>query len=100
MKKMGMQQEEIEAEEVIIKTKDKKIVFKNPQVAKVTMMGQDSFQISGEFNEQDISSEVEINNDDISTVMDQTGCSEKKAEELLKKNNGDLAKTIMELQEE
>ena len=32
MKKLGIKQEEIEANEVIIKTNDKEIVIQNPQV--------------------------------------------------------------------
>ena len=47
MKKMGIQQQEIDAQEVIIKTKDKQLIFSQPQVSKVNMMGQDTFQIIG-----------------------------------------------------
>ena len=46
MKKMGIQQQEIEASEVIIRCADKNIVIENPQVSKVVMMGQEMFQIS------------------------------------------------------
>ena len=40
MKRMGIKQEEIDAELVIIKTADKDLVIKNPHVTKVNMMGQ------------------------------------------------------------
>ena len=51
MKQLGIQQVEIPATEVIIKTKDKTITITNPSVSKVNMMGQENFQISGEVYE-------------------------------------------------
>ncbi len=51
MKQLGMKQEEIDAKEVIIKTSEKQLVIKNPSVVRINMMGQDSFQITGEVNE-------------------------------------------------
>jgi len=97
MRKMGIQQVEVDATEVIIKCPDKEIVIQNPQVSKVNMMGQETFQVIGEPQERSISSEPEINEDDIKTVMQQTGATEEKARESIKENNGDLAKTIMSL---
>jgi len=97
MKKLGIKQEEIDAQEVIIRTPDKEIIISNPQVSKVNMMGQETFQIVGEPHERAISSELEINDEDIKTVMEQTGVTEEKAKETIKKNEGDLAKTILEL---
>jgi len=52
MEQMGVKQKEIEATEVIIKTKDKDILIKNPQVMKITMMGNESFQVSGVVEEK------------------------------------------------
>ena len=97
MKKLGIKQEEIEANEVIIKTDDKEIIIQNPQVSKVNMMGQETFQVVGQAEERAISSEPEINEDDIKTVMQQTGATEEKVKETIAKNDGDLAKAIMEL---
>jgi nascent polypeptide-associated complex subunit alpha len=97
MKRMGIKQEEIDATEVVIKTSDKEIMIQNPQVSKVNMMGQETFQVIGKAEERAISSEPEISQDDIKTVMQQTGASEEKAREAIMKNNGDLAKAIMEL---
>ena len=90
---MGVKQEEIDASEVIIKTKDKTITIKNPQVSKVNMMGQESFQISGEIEESTISEE------DIKTVAEQSNVSLKEAKEALEKTNGDLAEAILILKE-
>ena len=97
MKRLGIRQEEIDAHEVIIKTADKEIIIQNPQVSKVNMMGQETFQITGEITEKEISSEPEINEEDIKTVMQQTGASEDEAKEAIESNNGDLAKAIIDL---
>ena len=45
MKKLGVKQEEIEASEVVIKCSDKNIIIRNPEVLKVNMMGQETFQV-------------------------------------------------------
>lgn len=101
MKKMGIQQQEIPAIEVIIRTEDKDIIISNPQVSKVNMMGQMTYQIVGEAVEKPRESEpVELSEDDINTVVSQTGVSADKARELLEQNDGDIAATIMALQEE
>ena len=52
MRKLGMQQTSVDAESVIIRTKDKDIIIENPEVAKVTMMGQQTWQITGAAREQ------------------------------------------------
>ncbi len=97
MKRLGIKQEEIDALEVIIKTADSEIIISNPQVSKVNMAGQENFQISGDISERALSSEPDINEEDIQTVIEQTGVSEDEAIEAIKNNEGDLAKTIMEL---
>ena len=96
MKKMGMQQQEINASEVIIKTNDKTLVISNPEVAKVNMMGQESFQITGEVSEQ--SSKPDISEDDINTVIEQATVSKEEAAAALEETNGDIAEAILKLQ--
>jgi len=98
MKRMGIQQVEIPATEVIIKSEDKEIVITEPSVSKVNMMGQETFQISGQVNERETSTEPEIKEEDIKTVMEQANVDEAKAKEALTNANGDLAKAIMDLQ--
>jgi len=100
MRKMGVQQVEIPATEVIIKTEDKDLVIVNPQVSKVNMMGQETFQIVGEVHEQEKSSVPEISEDDLKTVMEQTGCSEEQAKEALEETEGDLAEAIIKIKKE
>ena len=98
MKRMGIQQQEIDAVEVIIKTQDKQLVFSQPQVSKVNMMGQQTYQIVGEPEERSLSTEPEITSEDIDTVMQQTNASKETAEKALKKAKGDIAKAILDLQ--
>ncbi len=99
MKKMGISQEDISAEKVIIeKTDGNKIIIENPSVQKIKMQGNESFQITGDILE--IQEEQELFNEkDIQTIIEKTGVSEKVAKETLEKNNGDLAETILELSE-
>ncbi len=97
MKRLGIKQEEIDAQEVIIRTSDKNIIIKNPHVSKVNMMGQETFQVSGEITEIE-SSDIDINEDDIATVMDQTGCTREEALEALEQSSGNLAESILKLQ--
>ena len=94
MKKMGIKQTEIPAEEVIIKTKEKNLIIKNPQVMKVNMMGQESLQITGDIEEESIISE-----EDITTVAEQANVSKEKAKRALEESNGDLAEAILSLKE-
>ena len=95
MKQMGMAQEEIDASRVTIEKKDNtKIIIENPSVTKITMQGQETFQIAGNIVEE--SAEVKISQEDIKTIVEKTGKSEQEAKEALEKT-GDLAEAILEL---
>lgn len=98
MKRLGIRQEEIDAELVIIKTADRDIIIKNPQVSKVNMMGQETFQIVGDATEVEKDDKAEINEDDITTVMEQTNCSKEEALHALELSRGNLAEAILKLQ--
>lgn len=98
MRKMGIQQEDIDAEEVIIRCSDKKIVIRNPSVQKVNMMGQKNYQISGEESIESLDSgdsATEISEDDIRTVMEQTQSSEEEARQALEDTEGNIAEAIL-----
>lgn len=97
MQRMGIQQQEIDAVEVIIRCQDKEIVIPNPQVAKVNMMGQESWQISGQAQERALSSEPDIKDEDVQTVMEQTNASKEDALNAIKQAKGDLAQAILTL---
>jgi nascent polypeptide-associated complex subunit alpha len=99
MKQMGIQQVEIPATEVIIKTPEKDLVVRNPSVQKVNMMGQETFQVSGEIEEKVRDSTPDISEEDVQTVMEQTGADKEKARAAIEEHNGDLAEAIMSLKE-
>ena len=79
-------------------TNDKELVIKNPQVSKVNMMGQETFQISGEVEERELSTTPDISQEDVKTVMEQAHVSEQEARKAIEDANGDLAEAIITLQ--
>jgi len=97
MKQMGIQQVDIPATEVIIRTANKEIIITSPSVAKVNMMGQQTFQISGEIEERSLSSTPDISEEDVQAVMDQAGVDEATAQKAIEKHHGDLAEAILDL---
>ena len=98
MKRLGIKQEEIDAEEVIIRTASKDLVIRNPQVSKVNMMGQETIQILGDIIEVDKDNKVQINEEDIGTVIEQTNCTREAALLALEESRGNLAEAILMLQ--
>lgn len=93
MKKMGMQASEIPAEEVIIKTLGKEIVISSPQVTKINMMGQETYQVVGEAVEKETEN---FTPDDVKMVAGQTGATEEEARAALEET-GDIAEAILKL---
>ncbi|MBS3135099.1 nascent polypeptide-associated complex protein [Candidatus Woesearchaeota archaeon] len=91
MKQMGIKQEEIDADEVIIKNSSRNIIIKNPKVTKINMQGHETFQVTGDVQE-------EMNEEDVNTIMEQTGCSREEAEKALEKYE-DLTEAIISLKE-
>ena len=97
MKKMGISQEDISAEKVIIeKTDGSKIIINEPSVQKIKMQGQETFQIAGMVSEE--TAEVGVSEEDIQAIVEKTGVSEEVAKESLERT-GDLAESILELSE-
>ena len=72
MKQMGIQQVDVEATQVIIVTPTKRIIIDHPQVSKVNMMGQQTWQVVGPSREEKIDVLPSITDEDIKTVMEQT----------------------------
>ena len=98
MKKMGVEQEQLEAQQVIIRLADRDLVINNPDVAKVNMMGQETFQVTGgEMTEQSRETTPGIEDEDVSTVSEQTGVDEDRARQALEDAGGDIAPAIMTL---
>ncbi|RLI99627.1 MAG: nascent polypeptide-associated complex protein [Candidatus Aenigmatarchaeota archaeon] len=92
-RQMGMQLDNIDAIEVIIKTPEKDILIKNPQVTAIKMQGQQTFQIAGEVVEQG-----KINEEDIDLIVQKTNVSKEEAQKLLEAT-GDVILAIKKAQE-
>lgn len=97
MKRMGIQQNELEVKQVIMKLEDKELIFENPQVSQVNMMGQKTYQIIGEPQEREL--KTEISEDDVKVVIEQTGKTIEEAKAAIEKHKGDLAAAILELKQ-
>jgi len=98
MKQMGIQQVDVAASRVTIETPDKMIVIDNPQVAKVNMMGQETWQVIGSAREEALDTTPEISDEDVETVVAQTGASVEDARKAIEDASGDLADAILKLQ--
>ena len=94
MKKMGISQNILDAKRVIIELEDSNLVIDEPSVTKITMQGQETFQIAGEVREE---SKETFNEEDIKMVIEKTGKTQEEVTEFLKNNNGDIALAIIEL---
>jgi nascent polypeptide-associated complex subunit alpha len=96
MKQMGINITEInDVEQVIIRTPDRDIVFNDADVSIMNAQGVDTYQIVG--TPEEVARELQIPDDDVRLVAEQTGVSVDKARAALKNANGDLAEAIMAL---
>lgn len=96
---MGIKQQDVQAEKVIIFKEDQQIIIENPSIQKVDMMGQKSYQISGDERVEEVAQEVNITDEDVQTVLEQAGVSKEQAKSALEKADGDIAQAIVDLQE-
>jgi nascent polypeptide-associated complex subunit alpha len=99
MQKMGMQVNELEgAKEVIIITDEKRIIIEEPNVATVTLQGQQIYQITGGTQrEEPLVKPETVSEEDAQLVSQQAGVTLDEARTALKAAEGDLAKAIVEL---
>ncbi len=95
-KKMGLQSTQIDAEVVIIKTRDTNIIIRNPSVAKINMMGQETFQVSGDVEEEENEG---FSDADVDMVVEKAGVSREDAREALQKYGG-IAEAIIGLRDD
>ncbi|MCG1002360.1 MULTISPECIES: nascent polypeptide-associated complex protein [Halobacterium] len=113
MKQMGIDVDEIDATEVVIKQADgDQLVFDNPDVTKMDARGQETYQIIGEPETVESAGEIEaeadveapgesgggIPEDDIELVVQRTGATEADARAALEATDGDLAAAISRLE--
>ena len=72
LEKMGLNLEEMpEVSEVVIKTKEKDIIIKSPQVSKLKSKGIDMYQIMGNDIEEVIKEDSKISEEDVLLVSQQ-----------------------------
>ncbi len=94
MKKMGISQTELRVNRVIFEMTEKNLVIENPQVIKIMMQGQESYQITGTAKEETTET---FSEEDILMVAKQTEKSEEEAKAALEKSEGDIAEAIISL---
>ncbi|PSN84445.1 hypothetical protein B9Q11_03700 [Candidatus Marsarchaeota G2 archaeon ECH_B_SAG-F08] len=98
MRQIGISsQETIEAEEVVIIGKQKKIHIKEPNVFKIVMQGQTLYQIIGGVEIEENTMIVNVNQDDVNFIASQAGVSEEIAKKVLMEEKGDVAKALIRL---
>ncbi|MFC7213608.1 nascent polypeptide-associated complex protein [Saliphagus sp. GCM10025334] len=116
MKQMGIDVDELDAEEVIIRTADHDLVFTDADVTKMDARGQETYQVIGTPEERerggagdaggadadetdaDADSESAIPDSDIEIVAARTGVSDDEAREALEAEDGDLAAAVERLE--
>ncbi len=114
MKQMGIDVDEIDATEVVIKQADgDQLVFDDPDVTKMDARGQETYQIIGEPETVESAGEIEaeaesaestesdeagIPQDDVELVVQRTGATEADARAALEATDGDLAAAISRLE--
>jgi nascent polypeptide-associated complex subunit alpha len=112
MKKMGIEQKDVEGvKEVIIRFADKEWLISNAQVTMIKQAGSESYQVTGTKTERGISGSVgsesektpevvkkiEIPMEDAALVASQTGVDIQVAKKTLEETGGDLAAAILKL---
>ena len=116
MKKMGIEQKDLEGvKEVIIRFADKEWAISNPQVTAIKQGGAETYQVGGTKTERALSGaatasspdvesveeapapEIEIPMEDAALVAGQTGVDIETAKQALKETEGDLAAAILKL---
>ena len=96
MKQVGIDIKEIEnVEEVIIRTPQKDIIFRDAQVTVMDAKGMKTYQVVG--TPQEVVREVKIPEEDIKLVMEQAKAAETDARNALKETKGDIAAAILKL---
>lgn len=98
LKQMGIKSKDIDAQEVIIKQGDKKIIIRDPKVSEMEFSGQKTFQIFGKVSVEEAvsgSEEATFKEKDVQFVVDMTKVNKDKARETLEKTKGDIAKAIL-----
>jgi len=96
MQRIGLNMNQIDVEEVILRTRDKEITIENPEVAVLDVQGQRIFQIiGGEMTEKPKIKKIVIPEEDVQLVAQQAKVSLEQARAALEETKGDLAQAIL-----
>ena len=116
MEQMGIDIEDIDAEEVVIRTADEELVFSDAEVQQMNAQGQETYQVVGspERRERGASGagsggseagagdeaggDDGVPDDDVELVATRTGASTADAREALEATDGDLAAAVERLE--
>jgi nascent polypeptide-associated complex subunit alpha len=117
MKQMGIDMQELDAEEVVIRTPDEELVFTDADVQRMDAQGQQTYTIVGEPEshargdaaelDEDADADVDDDTDDadggipeedVELVAEQAGVSRSEARDALKAADGEPAAAISRLQ--
>jgi len=114
MKQMGIDVDELDAEEVVIRTADEELVFTDAQVTRMDAQGQATYQIVGEAESRERggdaggaeavesadsgSDDGGVPDSDVNIVAERAGVPAEKAREALEAEDGDLAAAIARLE--
>ena len=117
MEQMGIDMEDIDAEEVIIRTGEEELYFDSAEVQLMEAQGQKTYQVVGEpetrergsgesssaastdSDDSTSSADTGVDEQDVEIVAQRTGVSEDRARDALAANDGDLAAAVSELEE-
>ncbi len=98
MRQMGIKMEEMDGvKEVVIRLENKEIVLKDPVITIITAQGEKSYQIVP--GSEEVRAIVNISEEDIKLVMEQTGVDYETARKALIEADGDLAEAILKITE-
>jgi nascent polypeptide-associated complex subunit alpha len=112
MKQMGIDLEELDVEEVVIRTEDTELVFDDAQVTVMDAQGERTYQVVGDPEERprggdagaveagdaDADGDGGIPESDVGIVAQRAGVSEADARAALEAEDGDLAAAIARLE--
>jgi nascent polypeptide-associated complex subunit alpha len=110
MEQMGIDVDEIDATEVIIRTEGgEELYFDDPEVTKMDARGQETYQVVGEPESREQAeleageggeseSDAGVPDADVDIVVQRTGASEAAARETLEEVDGDLAAAVERLE--
>lgn len=111
MQQMGIDIDELDAEEVVITTGDGQLVFTDPEVQRMDAQGQETYTVVGSpehrdseaaleatESESDSDSESGIPEEDIELVAGRTGVGKSAARDALEAVDGDLAAAVDRLE--